>query len=277
MAEFPIHFQLITSDSDQTAGADRSRTRMNYARGEPAKTPPVRNTGFSRMLQNLLKSRFFLPVVITASLVGFATLIGIYSYWDILGPLASETATTSWAYLKTTHPLVFFGALSVAPLLPIPISPFYIVSASLYGFGFSIAAIGVAVVINMTLTYWMANGVLRPFMEQIVEKMGHSTPTLHEDEHVKMTVIVRVTPGPPYFVQNIVLGLAGIPYRTYILVSWPIQMAWAIAFVALGESAVQGQGAKVAGAIGLLVSLILITRMVRGRLAAPDSGSEATE
>jgi uncharacterized membrane protein YdjX (TVP38/TMEM64 family) len=106
-------------------------------------------------------------------------------------------------------------------------------------------------------------------VERLVRALGYNVPQLRVGEHAKLTLVVRITPGPPYFAQNLLLGLAGIPFRIYMAVSWPTQMGWAFVFLILGESATEGNiGLAIAGG-GLLVALALITRMVRARLSEP--------
>lgn len=208
-----------------------------------------------------------LPLLSGGALLGLLLLLLAWLWRDQWMPAASEALPALWDMLRATPPLLFFGALALLPALPIPISPFYLIAASLYGFWFSYACIGIAIALNLSLSYALAAGVFRPGVERIVRGLGYAVPQLRPGEHAKLTLVVRITPGPPYFAQNLLLGLAGIPFRIYMAVSWPTQMGWAFVFLVLGESATEGNAGLAIAGVGLLVALTLVTRMIRGRLA----------
>jgi len=208
-----------------------------------------------------------LPALTSVLVLCLGAASAAWVWRDLWWPAASGALPALWDALQTTPPLLFFTALAVLPALPIPISPFYLISASLYGFWFSYACIGVAVAVNLAISFGLASGVFRPVVERIVGALGYGVPRLRPGEHARLALVVRVTPGPPYFAQNLLLGLTGIPFRVYMAVSWPTQMGWAFVFLVLGESATRGSvGLAIAG-LGGLVAVTVATRMLRARLA----------
>jgi uncharacterized membrane protein YdjX (TVP38/TMEM64 family) len=196
---------------------------------------------------------------------------GLLAYWDLL-----------WDFLKTTHPGIFFVAMAFLPIAPVPMSPFYLLGPTLYGQGPFMFGTAIALVVNMMVAYWVASGALRPLVEKLFDRLGYRVPELKADEANKLTVVVRVTPGIPYFIQNLSLGLAGIPFRNYMLISWPIQMCWAFAFGILGESAFEGNAGVGAAAVGGIVALVMITgwrvaKRVWSKTPATSTGAQASE
>ncbi len=205
----------------------------------------------------------------------FVVLMGVgWFFKDSLTPLAVAYAESFWNYLKQTNPLVFFGLFAVLPALGCPISPFYLIASGLYELKWNMLGFGLAFFLNISLGYWVAAGFLRPLAEKLVAKAGHKVPQVHISEAGKLAVVVRITPGVPFFLKNFLLGLAGVPYRTYMWASWPIEMAWALATVIVGVSIFEGKaGMGLLGGV-FLIALILVTKIARDRYAVKSDRKE---
>jgi uncharacterized membrane protein YdjX (TVP38/TMEM64 family) len=84
---------------------------------------------------------------------------------------------------------------------------------------------------------------------------------------MSFTLVFRITPGIPFFLQNYVLGLARVPFRTYFIVSLLAQTAWTFGFVISGGAIFEGNfGLAITGCC-LLTVATLITQSVRKRLS----------
>ena len=68
-----------------------------------------------------------------------------------------------------------------------------------------------AVTVNLLLTYWLARRALRPWLARLLPRLGYALPQVAAADMTDLIVILRVTPGPPFFVQNYLLGLADRP------------------------------------------------------------------
>ncbi len=196
---------------------------------------------------------------------------------DSLTPLVVGYGEAFWVFLKQTNPLLFFGLFAVLPALGCPISPFYLIAPGLYALQWNMLGFGLAMILNISLGYWVAAGFLRPLAEKLVARAGHKVPRIQSSEAGKMTLIVRIMPGVPFCLKNYLLGLAGVPYKTYMWASWPIELAWALAIVIVGESIFEGKaGLGLLGGV-FLIGLIMLTKMARDRYATkpvrkePDS------
>jgi uncharacterized membrane protein YdjX (TVP38/TMEM64 family) len=78
-----------------------------------------------------------------------------------------------------------------------------------------------------------------------------------------LIVILRVTPGIPFFVQNYLLGLAEVPAGRYFAVSCAIALPYCAAFVLFGNALMTGQGKLLLALVGVLVALVAGTHLVR--------------
>ena len=126
------------------------------------------------------------------------------------------------ALIGSAGPWVFFSAMAVLPAVGFPLLAFALPAGPAFGeqlgLGCVLAAYGVAIAINLALTYWLAGRALRPLVEWFVVRFGYQIPQLAKDEHVEVTLLVRITPGPPFFVQSYLLGLGKVAFPTYMVV-----------------------------------------------------------
>jgi uncharacterized membrane protein YdjX (TVP38/TMEM64 family) len=86
-----------------------------------------------------------------------------------------------------------------------------------------------------------------------------------------LIVLLRVTPGIPFCVQNYLAGLADMPFGKYMLVSclvvWPLN----IAFMLFGNSLLQGNGKVALIMFGLLALFVAARLVLRRHFAAKKS------
>ncbi len=168
-------------------------------------------------------------------------------------------------------PAVFFGAMALLPGIGAPNLAFALVAGPVFGARLGlplVVALGlVALTVNLVLTYWLARGWLRPLVTRLLARFGYAMPHLEPDEMTDFIVLLRVTPGIPFFVQNYLLGLANAPFGRYLLISCAIQWVLNGAFIVFGDALAQGRGKMVLTAILLLIAASVGTHLVRKHLA----------
>lgn len=170
---------------------------------------------------------------------------------------------------RTVGPVPFFLAMALLPAVGFPIMVFSL-SAGLFmvpqiGLGWAIVGTVLSLGANMALTYWLARYALRPLLEGLVLKLGYGLPQVAQEEYLSLTVLCRVMPGAPFFVQNYLLGLAKVPFWTYLWVSWSIQGAFAVAMVVFVEKLMQGSGKDVFLAVCSFIVLAIVIKWIRRR------------
>jgi len=214
-----------------------------------------------------------LALLLAAALVAFV----LYRW---IGPeTVRGLLATGWGWLEAAPPLVFFGAMSLLCLLPVPITLFYVSAGPIFGIVPALLWILPAVALNQFLGHRLANGILRPRIERLIESHGYTVPAVHgKTAQSLFTTVIRITPGFPYFLQNLILGIAGIEPIRHLLISLPIQMFYATGFVVLGRSAFEGRVGVAAGALALLVVVSVVARLVHARLRsqAPSVSASAS-
>jgi uncharacterized membrane protein YdjX (TVP38/TMEM64 family) len=83
-----------------------------------------------------------------------------------------------------------------------------------------------------------------------------------------VAITIRLTPGPPFFMQGYLLGLAEVPFRTYMIVSWLCILPWAIGAIVLGKGILNGNFKLVLYGMGVIVVAVVVVKAIRKRYAA---------
>lgn len=212
-----------------------------------------------RLIRNA--TLFLVPAIITATT--------LYILWQSHPDLEywKGLAIEGRNFLEA-HPFALLLALATLPGIGFPISPLFILTGIVIGgrYGLPTACVAgiIAQSICTTWTYLLAVGPLRGFLTSLISKK-QKLPELTETNALRLALILRITPGIPYALQNIVLGVIGMQIRTYLLVSIPITALWTIAFIITGGAIFEGQAGLAVSGFLLLVVLVLVTRMLRNK------------
>ncbi len=140
--------------------------------------------------------------------------------WGI-DPAALEAAWTQLNDYLVRHPGVLFLALVFLPGLPIPVSPLFFTAGvvwrdePLMAVSLSILAIS----LNLTWTYWLAAGPARRLVEKLLASSSVKIPDLPRGDHFRLILVLKLTPGIPFFFQNYLLGFLRAPFVLYLLLS----------------------------------------------------------
>lgn len=204
-----------------------------------------------------------LAVAVTA-LVAVAVLIVLRT-----GLMASLQAIV--LTLREAGPGVFFVAMALLPAVGFPLLAFTLAAGPVFGptlgtgwvIGWSLAA----VMVNLLLTYWLANRAFRPLVTRLLAWFGCKLPESTVGSAWQLALIVRLTPGPPFWVQSYLLGLIRVPLVPYLVVSMLVMAGFIVALVAGGEAVVQGNGRLAITAIAVLGISGAVLQLLRKRAA----------
>ena len=169
--------------------------------------------------------------------------------------------------IRAAGPLAFFAAMAVLPAVGVPLLAFMLPAGTLFGERFGLPVVVAyslaAITFNMVLTYWLARWALRPLLARLVDRLGYKLPQVASGDATDLVIILRVTQGIPFLVQNYLSGLAEVPFKKYLVVSclagWPAQAA----YVVFGQALLAGNGRVILIAVGALAALVAATHFVR--------------
>lgn len=124
-----------------------------------------------------------------------------------------------------------------------------------------------AIATNIALTHVLASRALRSPLQYLLNRLGYQLPRVQSGDVTDLTVLLRVTPGLPFPVQNYLLGLASVPFVRYFVVSCLIAFPLNAAIIFFGEALLQGQGKLALAGLLMLLAAIVGIHLVRRRHA----------
>jgi uncharacterized membrane protein YdjX (TVP38/TMEM64 family) len=174
--------------------------------------------------------------------------------------------------IRSGGPLTFFSAVVILPAFGAPLSAFTLVAGEAFSRQMTlpgvVAAALVSVAANLALTHWLAHRALRPVLSALAMRYGYTIPRVTRENALSIALLVRLTPGPPFFMQSYILGLAEVPFRLYMVVSWVCILPWVAAFVVLGKGIFNGDFKLLLYGIGVIVAASAVVHMVRKKYVA---------
>jgi uncharacterized membrane protein YdjX (TVP38/TMEM64 family) len=178
------------------------------------------------------------------------------------------------ALVRSAGPTAFFIAMILLPAAGMPVFAFLLPVVSLFGAELGVPAVLfialVCVTANMLLTYAVARRGLRPLLTRLVARFGYRMPEARAGEIADLIVLLRLTPGIPFSVQNYLAGVAGVPFGKYMAVSCVIVWPLATAIMLFGDSLLQGNVKVALITFGLLAALVVARLVVRRHYAAKN-------
>jgi uncharacterized membrane protein YdjX (TVP38/TMEM64 family) len=185
----------------------------------------------------------------------------------------------------SSNPLYLFLAIVFLPGFGFPASPLLILAGLVWGSKWQACLVAIfAMSLNMSWTYAVAAGPARGLLNRILrsphfQRFKISDPSSSRIQNPKskisppsllhrFTVLMRITPGMPFFLQNYVLGLIGVPFLPYILISVPLNAIWVIGFVLTGGAIFEGNVGMIAAGLAILIAAAIGLKLLRSKLAS---------
>jgi uncharacterized membrane protein YdjX (TVP38/TMEM64 family) len=194
------------------------------------------------------------------------------AWWWAAGRGYDVRESVEWvlAQVRGLGPVAFFSLMALLPAAGMPVSVFTLTAGPVFApvlgmplvLALSLASLGV----NVALTYVLARWILRPWVERLCAWLGFTIPEVAEDDQRSLVILVRVTPGPPYVLQNFLLGMAQIRFATYFTISFLVVSVYSSAVIIFGDALVNGKGKGALIGISLLVAFVIGVRFARKRL-----------
>ena len=152
------------------------------------------------------------------------------------------------------RPWALFVALVVLPGLPFPVSVLLLAAGVAWHddpLGACLLCVA-ALTINMSWTYWVAAGPGRRLVEWFIRWSSLKIPDLPRSDHLRLILVMRLTPGIPLFFQNYVLGFMRAPFRLYLPISIVLNGLFSSGLVLVGAGVSDGRFAPVIGGVALV-------------------------
>lgn len=175
-------------------------------------------------------------------------------------------------FFRKAGPVAFFTAMAVLPAVGFPLSGFTVIAGPVFGPTMGVAAVIACTIlastVNVALCYWIAAYALRPSMVRLVRRLGYELPVLTPESASPVILLVRIVPGPPFFLQSYLLALARAPFRSYMIVSTLVPACYLSAAILMGDALERHDPWAVAVAVALFVVAGVVLHILRRRLSS---------
>jgi uncharacterized membrane protein YdjX (TVP38/TMEM64 family) len=167
----------------------------------------------------------------------------------------------------------FFSAMAILPAAGFPLSAFVVAAGPLFGPALGawhvVAYAMLAVAFNVTLSYWIAARALRPFAARLADRAGYRIPEIQAERAWKITLLIRIIPGLPFFLQSFLLGVARVSFGSYLAISLLVQFVYLVSSVLFGTALLIGDRKAMAGAGALFILICVVLHTLRKSQSSP--------
>lgn len=171
--------------------------------------------------------------------------------------------------VRNAGPATFFLAMAVLPAFGAPLSFFCLTAGSVFGPLLGMPLVLVlslsAIAANIAFSHLLARRALRPSLAYLMGRLGYKLPQVNSGDSTDLIVLIRVTPGLPFPVQNYLLGLAAVPFPRYFVISCLIAFPLNSAIIIFGEALLQGRGRMALLGLLLVLAVMVGIHLVRRR------------
>lgn len=218
-----------------------------------------------------------LPVGLLVKLGVAVVAVAVLAVLGLRGVDLRGLVDQVFAVVREAGPVVFFSAMAVLPAFGFPITPFYLTAGEAFAGQMTLPGVLLAALVansvQFAFSYWLAHRAFRPVVEWILSHTKYRVPQVKPENEVTITVLTRVTPGPPLCLQSYLLGLSGVRFRTYIWISVVVQALMGSAFIVFGKALMSGKGGKAFLGVLVLVAAVAIVQLLRKRMNKRDVGT----
>ncbi|MBO6102374.1 MAG: VTT domain-containing protein [Opitutales bacterium] len=169
---------------------------------------------------------------------------------------------------------VFPIAVFLLPIFALPVTPVYFLAG---GRGENICLIifvcALGLFANIIFSYFISKKFSDFFREKLARR-GIRVPSVPRDEHYDIVFLLRMIPGNPLAVQNYFLGVAGVDFKPYIMLSLPIQFVQLVAYIYFSDGILHGDAANFMLGVSLLGVIAVIARIVQKRVSKRNGISQ---
>lgn len=165
--------------------------------------------------------------------------------------------------------VLIFALMTVLPLLGFPVSVAHAVAGVRFGFAPGLAWVAVSIVLQLLASFALVKAMPKLFARHLKPLRDR----LPKGAHAPVTQFTMLLPGVPFFAQNYVLPLVGVPLGTYLRWSIPIHIAKSAIGVVFGDMSDDLTPVRIGGfliyAIFITVACTWAFRRLQARMVVP--------
>ncbi len=167
------------------------------------------------------------------------------------------------------YPWLMFVALVILPGLPVPTSALLLTAGVIWSDRpWMACGVGLlALSLNFCWTYWLAAKPARGLVEKLIAASAIKIPDLPREDHVKLILVLRLTPGIPLFFQNYLLGFLRAPFLLYLPISILCSGVVGCGIILSGAGLADGRLLPALTGVSMIVLGLILIQLLRRWLA----------
>lgn len=164
----------------------------------------------------------------------------------------------SWAAIA------YIGLFTLLPAFFFPVAVLALAGGLLFGLFWGSIYTFAGAILNCTLMFLLARYTGRDKVEALIQKKlspvwQQRLQNLNSSGGFALLVVLRLIPAVPYNLINYAFGLTAMPWRTYIIGSAIGIIPGTLAFINIGDKALDVTNPDFWIAIGLMILLLVVT------------------
>lgn len=147
---------------------------------------------------------------------------------------------TLYVFLRhEVHPALFLLFMGVLPVFGFPMSPFLALAGIKFGTAWGAGVSLLIMPVHLGLCYLISKTFFQTIILKVMQARGYSPPAFLTNKPGKLLLFFLFVPGPPYVMKNYIMALTGLPFISYMGLTWAVQGLLALPIVILGGTASQ--------------------------------------
>ena len=207
------------------------------------------------------------PILLLGLLIGLCLWLG-----SLVTPQQLQEAVSrceNWAALA------YIGLFALLPAFFFPVAVLALAGGLLFGLWWGSLYTFLGAILNCTLMFLLARYVGRDKVEQLIQSKlspvwQQRLSGLNSGHGFLLLIVLRLIPAVPYNLINYAFGLTAMSYRTYILASAIGIIPGTLAFINIGDKALDITSPDFRIAIGLLLLLLVVTGLLSKKIFPKD-------
>lgn len=211
------------------------------------------------------------PILLLGLLIGLCLWLG-----SLVTPQQLQEAVSRCGNWAT---LAYIGLFALLPAFFFPVAVLALAGGLLFGLVWGSLYTFLGSILNCTLMFLLARYAGREKVEQLMERKlsplwQNRLQNLNSSGGFLLLIVLRLIPAVPYNLINYAFGLTAMSYRTYILASAIGIIPGTLAFINIGDKALDITDPDFWIAIGLLGLLLAVTAFL-GKKLFPTNKQDA--
>jgi uncharacterized membrane protein YdjX (TVP38/TMEM64 family) len=145
--------------------------------------------------------------------------------------------------------VLIFALMTVLPMLGFPVSVTHAFAGVRFGLGPGLALVAVSIVLQMLASFALVKAAPKLF----AKRLQPLRKRLPEGAYKHVTLFTMLLPGAPYFAQNYVLPVIGVPLGTYLLWGLPIHIVKSTVGIVFGDMSGHLSPARITGFVAYTI------------------------